>query len=67
MSESKNKTGIKTKRNVVAAEKKTATAVKKAAAVVKRQNRGGKSGKSQQSGPETAGVFLQPGAELAEI
>ena len=34
MSESKNKTGIKTKRNVVAAEKKTATAVKKAAAVV---------------------------------
>ena len=31
MSESKNKTGIKTKRNVVAAEKKTATAVKKAA------------------------------------
>ena len=37
MSESKNKTGIKTKRNVVAAEKKTATAVKKAAAVVKRR------------------------------
>ena len=37
MSESKNKTGIKTKRNVVAAEKKTATAVKKAAAVVKKR------------------------------
>ena len=48
MSESKNKTGIKTKRNVVAAEKKTATAVKKAAAVVKRRIKNAAAGVSVQ-------------------
>ena len=37
MSESKSKTGARTKRNVVAAEKKTPVAVKKAAAVVKKR------------------------------
>ena len=48
MSESKNKTGIKTKRNVVAAEKKTATAVKKAAAVVKKRIKNAAAGVSAQ-------------------
>ena len=48
MSESKNKTGIKTKRDVVAAEKKTATAVKKAAAVVKRRIKNAAAGVSVQ-------------------
>ena len=37
MSESKSKSGTGTKRNVVAAEKKTATSVKRAAAVVKKR------------------------------
>ena len=37
MSESRNKTSAGTKRNVVAAEKKTSTAVKRAAAVVKKR------------------------------
>ena len=48
MSESKNKTGIKTKRDVVAAEKKTATAVKKAAAVVKKRIKNAAAGVSAQ-------------------
>ena len=47
MSESKNKTGIKTKRDVVAAEKKTATAVKKAAAVVKKRIKNAAPGRSE--------------------
>ena len=48
MSESRNKTGAGTKRNVVAAEKKTSTAVKRAAAVVKKRIKSAAAGASVQ-------------------